>query len=209
MTTSGAPRNPWDERYGQEAYAYGEAPNEYLKEQLAQLPPGTILFPADGEGRNSVYAATQGWAVHAFDLSAEGRRKALQLAEKRGTEIDYRVGELATLGYGPAQFDAVALIYAHFPAALRAGLHREINALLKPGGTVILEAFSKGNLAYRAKNPAVGGPPDVDMLFSLEEVQRDFPGFEVIELAEKEVELHEGLYHNGTGLVVRFTGRKT
>lgn len=209
MTSRAPQRSHWDERYAQEAYAYGEEPNEYLKERLAGLRPGTILLPADGEGRNSIYAATQGWTVHAFDLSTEGRWKALQLADKRGVEIDYRVGEMVTLGYRAAQFDAVALVYAHFPPAQRAGLHREINALLKPGGSIILEAFSKNHLPYRAKNPAVGGPPDRDTLFSIEEVQRDFPGFEVIELAEKEVELHEGLYHNGTGLVVRFTGRKT
>lgn len=208
MSEGTTPRSPWDERYGQEPYAYGEAPNVYLKEQLAKLAPGTILFPADGKGRNGVHAATQGWTVHSFDLSTEGRKKALKLAGQYGVEIDYRVGELSTLGYRPHQFDAVGLIYAHFPPALRQGLHRQINALLKPGGTVILEAFSKNHLPYRAQNPAVGGPPDLDTLFSLEEVQRDFPGFEVEELVEKEVELHEGLYHNGTGLVVRFTGRK-
>lgn len=198
----------WDERYRQEPYAYGEAPNAYLKQQLAGHAPGTILFPADGEGRNGVHAATLGWTVHSFDLSAEGRRKALRLAEKQEVTISFRVGELSTLGYRAGQFDAIALIYAHFAPTVRSALHAQLTELLKLGGILILEAFSKNNLAYRAKNPGVGGPPDVDFLFSVEDVQKDFPGFEVIELVEQEVELNEGLYHKGTEMVVRFTGRK-
>lgn len=55
----------WDERYSQREFAYGELPNDYLKEQLARIPVGKILFPADGEGRNGVYAATLGWSVNA------------------------------------------------------------------------------------------------------------------------------------------------
>jgi len=46
------------------------------------------------------------------------------------------------------------------------------------------------------------------MLFSVEEVQNDFSDFEVHYLKEEEVELSEGLYHNGISSVVRFVGRK-
>ncbi len=35
----------WEERYGKEEFAYGEEPNQFLKEQLANVEPGTILFP--------------------------------------------------------------------------------------------------------------------------------------------------------------------
>ena len=53
----------WDDRYSKPEFAYGEEPNNYLKEQLIRIPAGTILFPAEGEGRNAVYAATLGWKV--------------------------------------------------------------------------------------------------------------------------------------------------
>lgn len=56
-------QNFWDERYGQEQYAYGETPNEYLKSKLAGLPKGKVLFPLEGEGRNAVFAAKTGWQV--------------------------------------------------------------------------------------------------------------------------------------------------
>jgi len=56
-------------------------PNNYLKEQLSKLDVGSILFPAEGEGRNAVFAARLGWTVSAFDISTEGKLKAIKLAE--------------------------------------------------------------------------------------------------------------------------------
>ena len=47
----------WDERYNEENFAYGHEPNVLLKKILDKLPAGKILFPAEGEGRNAVYAA--------------------------------------------------------------------------------------------------------------------------------------------------------
>lgn len=79
----------WNERYRQEAFAYGKMPNEYLKTRLASLTPGKALFPAEGEGRNSVHAAGLGWTVDAFDISEEGRKKALLLAEQQGQHETY------------------------------------------------------------------------------------------------------------------------
>ncbi|WP_437919657.1 hypothetical protein [Sphingobacterium sp. LRF_L2] len=49
---------------------------------------------------------------------------------------------------------------------------------------------------------------DEKMLFSIEEIIADFPNFEIHTLEEKETELTEGLYNNGTGSVIRFVGRK-
>lgn len=66
----------WNSRYSDTAYAYGKSPNQFLKEQLEKLPIGNILFPAEGEGRNAVFAATLGWKVSAFDISDEGLKKS-------------------------------------------------------------------------------------------------------------------------------------
>lgn len=198
----------WDERYSNDEFAYGTQPNNYLKEQLQKLSPGSILFAAEGEGRNAVYAATLGWQASAFDISAEGQKKAQQLAEANRVQIDYRVGELDALGFEPAQFDAVALIYAHFPAAIKSAIHQSLDKYLRSGGIVIFEAFSKKHLDYVTKNEKVGGPKDLAQLFSIEEVQADFANYDFTELAETEIELNEGIYHNGTGSVIRFVARK-
>ena len=198
----------WNERYSKHDFAYGETPNNYLKEQLEKLNAGTILFPAEGEGRNAVYAAKLGWKVSAFDISVEGKKKALRLAGKNHVTIDYQVGDLQSLHYQPEQFDAIALIYAHFPAEIKSSYHKTLDKFLKKGGSVIFEAFSKRHIDYVTKNESVGGPRDIASLFSVDEIRQDFVNYEIIELEEKEIELNEGLVHIGTGSVIRFAGQK-
>lgn len=201
-------KEKWDDRYSKKEFAYGEQPNNYLKEQLIKIPAGTILFPAEGEGRNAVYAATLDWKVFAFDQSMEGKKKAMQLANKHQVEINYAVGEFQSLTFQSNQFDAIALIYAHFPADKKSSYHKILTTYLRPGGVVIFEAFSKKHLNYNSKNEKVGGPKEIEMLFSIDEIKSDFDNFEIIALTEQEIELNEGLFHNGKGSVIRFVGRK-
>jgi 2-polyprenyl-3-methyl-5-hydroxy-6-metoxy-1,4-benzoquinol methylase len=198
----------WNDRYSKEEFAYGKQPNNYLKVQLEKLPVGTILFPAEGEGRNAVFAANLGWKVSAFDISVEGRKKACHLAETSKVTIDYQVGELQTLHYNTEQFDVLALIYAHFPADIKSAYHKTLDQYLRKDGLVIFEAFSKRHIDYVSKNPKVGGPSDLPSLFSIDELKTDFANYEIIELVEKEIELSEGLFHDGIGSVIRFVGKK-
>lgn len=67
--------NFWDERYKEKEYVYGISPNEFLKKELLKLKVGSILLPCEGEGRNAVFAAKNGWNVFAFDSSFEGKKK--------------------------------------------------------------------------------------------------------------------------------------
>jgi len=117
--------------------------------------------------------------------------------------IDYQLGELQTLHYKPAQFDTIALIYAHFPADIKSSIHKSLDNYLRPGGLLIFEAFSKKHIEYNTKNDKVGGPKDLASLFSIEEIKSDFVNYDFIELIETEIELNEGLFHNGFGSVIR------
>ncbi len=132
----------------------------------------------------------------------------MRLAESNNVTIEYQVGELESLGYSAGQFDAIALIYAHFPASIKSHYHKALSALVRSGGVVIFEAFSKKHPEYQATNPSVGGPKELDMLFSIEEIEADFAGYEVVILEERAIELHEGAFHHGVGSVIRFVGRK-
>jgi SAM-dependent methyltransferase len=198
----------WDERYKEQEFAYGKEPNLFFKEWLLKFEPGSILMPADGEGRNGVFAACLGWKVTSFDLSTEGRSKALQLAKERQVELEYIVGDFKQLEFEKEIFDAVGLVYAHFSAEKKSIYHRKLDELIKPGGIVILEAFSKNHLELIKLNPKVGGPRDINELFSKEEIRNDFKNYEILILEEEEILLYEGNYHNGKGSVVRFVGRK-
>ncbi len=193
----------WDTRYAHSEFAYGTSPNAFFKACVDTLLPGKILMPADGEGRNGVYAAKQGWEVICNDLSMEGKNKALQLATQQKVTIDYRVGDLEKLDFPVESFDCIGLVYAHFSASKIRSLHKKLSSWLKPGGNVIFEAYSKAHFEYRKNNPKAGGPQDLDMLFSVEEVRQDFPDYTFLELREEEIMLKEGVYHNGVSRVVR------
>jgi len=199
----------WNKRYAAKEFAYGTKPNAFFKMSLEKYhSKGSLLLGAEGEGRNAVYAATKGLAVFAFDISEEGERKAHQLAEENKVEIQYELGDFLEMKYPSNYFDNAALIYAHFPPHLLSPYHRKIAELIKPNGILILEGFSKNNLPLRLKNPEIGGPDKLEMLFSEESIRKDFSDFSVLELEEVETELSEGLYHNGLAKVIRFVGRK-
>lgn len=199
----------WDKRYAVDKFVYGREPNQFFKGSLEKLNiTGKVLLPAEGEGRNAIYAAKQGLSVDAFDISSEAQKKALRYADAEGVSLNYQVGALNDLSYNNESFDAVALVFAHFPPPLREGIHSKLSELTKPGGLVILEAFSVGNLPYREKNPSVGGPDKAALLYTTEMIAADFAGFEILKLEENEIELKEGELHNGTAKVIRFIGRK-
>jgi 2-polyprenyl-3-methyl-5-hydroxy-6-metoxy-1,4-benzoquinol methylase len=199
----------WNNRYSNKGYAYGIAPNLFLKYAIETYKPkGKMLFPAEGEGRNAVYAAKQGLDVSAFDISIEGKNKALKLAELENVKLNYEVGDFFELDLIHTKYDAIALIFAHFPTPILSKYHKKISELVTPNGLLFLEGFSKNHLKLREENPNIGGPNKIEMLFSIESIKTDFPDFETIKLEEKEVTLTEGEFHNGTGSVIRFIGRK-
>jgi len=198
----------WNDRYSATEFVYGKKPNAYLKEKLTKINPGTILFPAEGEGRNAVFAATLGWRVSAFDTSSEGRKKALRLAKEHNVEIEYHTADLNEIGYETAEFDAIALIFTHFPPEIRKEYFQHFITYLKEGGIIIFEGFSKKHSEYQNMNPDAGGPKNMEMLFSGQELKDDFTDFDFLEFNETEVELEEGLFHKGKGSVIHFVAKK-
>ncbi len=193
----------WNERFGSNDYIYGTEPNQFYKKQIKKLTPGKILFPAEGEGRNAVYAATLGWQVNAFDPSIEGKRKAELLALKKGVFIDYRIADYEFVEYPCESFDCIVLVFAHMNPSKREEYHEKLISFLKPGGTLILEGFSKKQINYKT-----GGPRDIDMLFSKQEMEIDFFSLSKLTITEAEVILDEGTFHRGLASLIRVVGIK-
>ncbi|WP_372920555.1 class I SAM-dependent methyltransferase [Salegentibacter sp.] len=198
----------WNERYAEKEYVYGKKPNSYFQEKLDELRPGRILLPAEGEGRNAVYAARMDWEVSAFDISEEGKKKARKLAREYQVELDYQVGELETMGYKKEEFDAIGLIFAHFPKKTREHYFQQFDKYLQPQGVIIFEGFSREHIEYQKENPQAGGPKDAEMLYTKEELEVAFRGYKFEEFEELEIELEEGEYHKGKAAVIRFLARK-
>lgn len=196
------PTDFWNERYAYEEFVYGTEPNEFFKAELDKLKPGKILLPAEGEGRNAVCAASQGWEVTAFDISEQGQIKAQGLAKENYVKITYNVANVLEF-QSSEKFDVIGLSYAHFPADIRQEAHQYLLTFLKPHGYVILEAFSKAQLG----NPS-GGPKNENMLFSLELIKDDFKTLKFKLLKEESIQLSEGNFHKGKASVIRFLGQQ-
>lgn len=198
----------WNSRYAEADFAYGKEPNVFFMETIQNLAPGRILFPAEGEGRNAVYAATLGWDVVAFDLSEAGREKAMTLSSQKGVSISYEVCTMEEFQSVESSYDALVLIFAQFPASKRKLYHQKLLSFLKPGGCLILEGFSTSHIQFNSVNEKAGGPKDPTMLFSGEELMDDFSGCSFLSLEEKIVDLKEGLYHSGQSSVIRLVAIK-
>lgn len=195
--------NIWDERYGGQDYIYGTQPNEFFREELQKIPPGIILLPAEGEGRNAVYAASINWQVHAVDSSIEGQKKAFRLADRNNVQINYVVADLSDFNLPEEKFDVVALIYTHLPETIRKSIHTKLIYSLKVGGILILEAFSKEQLQYTS-----GGPKTMELLYTPEMIKEDFQTLQFIKFENIITTLSEGDYHKGTAHVIRLVGEK-
>lgn len=194
----------WNERYSEHDSVYGVTPNEFFKEQLDLVHPGKILLPAEGEGRNAIYAASLGWEVTAFDFSEVAKTKTLKLATDLGiTTIDYLVQDLSTIILQEQEFDAVALIYVHLTAQARQHLFQQCIKSLKSGGKLILEAFSKEQLKYTS-----GGPKDEAMLYSRDMVADLFRELKIVSNEEVVENLSEGPFHSGLASIVRLVAIK-
>lgn len=190
----------WDKMFQDEAYRYGKEPNAFLVTQAANLPEGAhVLCVGDGEGRNGVWLAQRGFQVTSVEPSQVGCRKIEALAQERGVQVEVIQAALPAHALPVAHYDAAALIYLHLPPAIRARAHAQIAQALRPGGTLILEAFTP---AQRQGGYTSGGPQDEAMLYTEAMLRQDLQGLRVTHCVEHEVELREGPGHSGPAQVV-------
>jgi len=126
----------------------------------------------------------------------------LALAKEKGVEINYNLTD-ALAFQSNLKFDAIALIYAHFPSEIRAAVHHKMTALLKPVGELWLEAFSPGQLSFNS-----GGPKDESMLYSPELLAADFSDLQIRQNNVMRYKLAEGPGHEGMAEVIRLRGVK-
>lgn len=195
--------NQWDKRYAEDGYAYGTAPNAFLAGNVAALPMGRVLCLADGEGRNSVWLAGQGYGVTAVDLSPIGMEKAQALAAERGVSIQTAATDLADFDIEPNAWQGVVSIFGHLPPDTRRLVHGRCVSGLVPGGVFLLEAYTPDQIAR-----GTGGPPDAAMMMTADGLREELAGLEILTADEIVRDVSEGRYHTGAGAVVRVIARK-
>ena len=198
------PQKMWDERFSEPEPVYGDAPNAFLAEQASRFQRGMkLLVPADGYGRNGIWLAKQGFRVHTLDLSPVGVERARKAALAAAVTMTIELADLATWTWPLDEFDGIASIFLHLPPDVRLKVHASMLRALKPGGVVILEAFTPAQLQHTS-----GGPKQVELLYTADMLRQDFASGEVLELGEEEVHINEGHMHSGPAAVVRAIFRK-
>ncbi len=195
----------WNERFKQPEYVFGRQPNAFLASQAHRLRPGArALVLADGEGRNGVWLAAQGLDVLSVDVSSAAQDKARALAAEHGVLVRFEQVDLAAWDMGHARFDLVVAIFIQFaPAPLRDRLLAEIQAALAPGGLVLLEGYRPEQLSNRT-----GGPPAPEYMYTAELLRGAFAELTILELVERDVDLHEGSAHVGMSALIDLVARR-
>lgn len=212
MTTSDPPAAPpgdpgaqWDARFAGDEFVYGLEPNRWLVEQAGRpaVPGAEALAVGDGEGRNGVWLAGQGWTTLSVDASAVGLAKARGLAQRRGVALATELVRLESWTWPTERFALAASIYVHLPPAVRPGVHAALARSLVPGGRLLLEAFLPRQLQYGS-----GGPKSPELLYTAAQLREDFDGLEILLLEELDLDLDEGRLHRGRSAVVRLLARR-
>lgn len=191
----------WDERYSQPGFAYGTQPNEFLAAVAGRIPVGPVLSIGEGEGRNAAFLAGLGHRVVAVDQSEVGLAKAKRLAADRGLTIETVCADLAEYPVVPVAWAGVVSVFCHLPRRVRVPLYAAVVRGLRPGGTLVLEAYTPKQIGR-----GTGGPQDPDMLLTLADLTEELAGLEFVHARELDREVREGAYHTGVASVVQVIG---
>jgi SAM-dependent methyltransferase len=198
------PQDHWDTRFSTPDYVFGEEPNDFLVSQASRLGHGHALALADGEGRNSVWLAQQGFTVDAFDFSAPAVAKAQALAAKRHVRVNFNCTDWQSFDWKAAHYDLVVGIFFQFAAPPdRAQLFEKIKKTLKPGGLLLIQGYGKNQLSYNT-----GGPGKLDHLYDDALMLEAFAGYDVLASNTYENSIQEGAGHSGMSALVGFVARK-
>lgn len=195
--------NKWHSRFSVEEYVFGKEPNAFVVEAEHLIPTGKVLCIAEGEGRNSVYLASKGHDVTAWDYAPSGIEKIKNLAAERGVEVRTELRDLSEVEWEEEKWDAIVHIFGHFPQQLFDKTMAGIQKSLKPGGLYISELYTKEQLKY-----GTGGPGDLELLCDPKTLLEKFENYFVKHFFVGEEERIEGSGHTGLAHVVQSVFQK-
>jgi len=171
----------WDARYRESARHLPDRPAAILAEVLPLLPRGHALDIACGAGRNAIFLALRGWDVTAVDFSSAALALACSAAQAAGIPVNLErtfaepprhlrglhliEGDLEKLSLPKQAFDLI--VCTNY---LQRSLFRQIEAVLRPGGVLLYETFTRDQLQFAA------GPRNLEFLLNPRELRKSFPG---------------------------------
>ena len=192
----------WNGKFSKADYFYGTKANEFLDSNISLLKNHKkLLCLGEGEGRNAIFFAKNGFEVSAIDASNLGLEKLQNRAIEEKLDIktvcmdlnDWTVLE---------KYDVIVASYLHMFKNEREELFKKIENSLTSNGYFIGEFFSTKQLSFNS-----GGPKDLDLLYTIEDFQNYFNLCKK-NITEEIVILDEGIGHQGEACVIRVVIQK-
>ena len=197
-------KSHWNERFSQEAYLYGKAPNQFIREINQKIHlKGDILAIAEGEGRNALYIAKEAVAaeepikIEVWDYSDVALEKINQ--RKEDLPIETREVDLTEVIWPENRYDAAICVYGHFAKEMQEKVFQGLRQSVKSGGWIVGEVYSEEQIPYQS-----GGPRNQDYLYSPSLFTKLFAEDFIRHLYVGEVMREEGALHRGICHVIQF-----
>lgn len=194
----------WDERYQSEEYVFGTEPNEFIARIRPYLPmQGRALDLATGEGRNGIFLAQLGLEAEGVDMSIRGLEKAQKLAQQKGVRFATRVADITEMPLPADHYAVITSVFCHFAEPERSRTLQRVITALQSGGLFAGVFYHPDQIGR-----GTGGPSDLAMLGTLEEMQQALHGLEWLVAEHSLREMKEGSRHQGISSVLYLLGRK-
>ncbi len=199
------PLETWNARFARDDFHFGEEPNAFLRAQAHRMQHGSsVLCVADGEGRNSVWLAQQGFQVTAFDFAPNAVHKARRLAQRRNVSATHELGDIYAWPWTSARYAALVAVFIQFlPPDSRDSVFAGMQSAVEPRGLFLLEGFRPEQVDY-----GTGGPPRREHMYTRAWLETIFAGWEILALQEHDTVIQEGNAHNGLSALIDLVARK-
>lgn len=176
-------------------------PNQFVVDYLGDLPPGSMIDLAGGEGRNALWFAKRGWQVENVEISKVALDKFLIRAEREGllSHCTENLADAKTAAF-KNRADLLLVAYLQIPAAQLAAALSNAAKQLNAGAAVFGVWHAQRNLAE-----GFGGPPSEELLPSPADLTQwakqnltSWDVFEVDRIVEK-----EGVSHTAIDVILK------
>ncbi len=193
----------WNEKFAKDGYLYGINPNEFLASKLNLFKKDSkLLCLGEGEGRNAIFFAKNGFKVKAIDASNIGLEKLQKRAKEQNLDINTLCIDL-NHWQANEKYDVIIASYLHMYKNEREELFFKIENSLNIKGYFVAEFFSQNQLSYNS-----GGPKDTELLYTIEDFKNNFNSC-TKQISEEIVFLNEGRGHQGEASVIRVVIQKS
>ncbi len=152
----------WNGKFSKADYFYGIKPNEFLASKIDLFNNHKkLLCLGEGEGRNAIFFAQNGFEVSAIDASDLGLKKLQNRAKEENLNIKTFCMDL-NYWQSNEKYDVIVASYLHMYKNERENLFEKIEDSLNTNGYFVGEFFSTKQLEFNS-----GGPKDLELLYTV------------------------------------------